>query len=182
MSSSIRAAKDRRHHQVNIDTVEQRNSFTLIEAAARLLPSDHSPEGVVARQEKQKEKTQKALSAEALFVEYFTIFGYQFLGESQQKELINSTPDVHIHKPTLVCGHLCRWLEYKHFFGFRANPFVASENKKQFRRYTTEIGPGVIFYKLGFETGRLNIDSVRSLREHEVLLSLTAQDGLKEEL
>jgi hypothetical protein len=152
----------------------------LMEAAVHLLPPDNSPQGLLARQEKQEEKTPKALSAEAAFLENFTKLGYQFLGESQQKELMASTPDMRFLKPTLICGHLCLWLEYKHFFGFRANPFVASKNKKQFKRYAAEIGPGIVVYKLGFESEHLNIDGIRTFRENEVLLSLTAQDSLNE--
>jgi hypothetical protein len=76
-----------------------------VEAAARLFSPDNSPQGLLERQEKQKEKTRKALSAEAAFLENFTKLGYQFLGESQQKKLMASTPDMLFLKPTLICGH-----------------------------------------------------------------------------
>lgn len=155
----------------------------LIDAAVRLLPPDPSPAGLAARQQKDKEKNERALRAETAFLEHFNTFGYRFLSELQQKKNGNTTmtPDIRFHKPTLICGHLCFWLEYKHFFGFRANPFIASSVKKQLRKYATGIGPGAVVYRLGFESGHVNIDGVMAFREHEVLASLSAQKNLEEE-
>ena len=105
-----------------------------------------------------------------------TILGYRFLSEAQQKKYTNVTPDVRFAEPTLICGYLCWWLEFKNFFGFRANPFLASQNEKQLRKYAAQIGPGAVVYKLGFETVHMNIEDVNILREEEMLMSLATQD------
>lgn len=57
------------------------------------------------------------------------------------------------------------WLEYKDYFSFRANPYVASHEKKQFRKYITGIGPGAVIYKLGFEVGYPLSEGVEAFRE-----------------
>ena len=67
---------------------------------------------------------------------------------------------------------MCTWLEYKNYFGFRSNPFVASASKKQYQKYAAQIGPGAVVYRLGFESGHVNIDGVMTFREKEVLQDL----------
>ena len=67
-------------------------------------------------------------------------------------------------------------MEFKDFFGFRANPFLASQNEKQLRKYAAQIGQGAVVYKLGFETDHMNIEGVNILREEEVLMNLATQD------
>lgn len=42
----------------------------------------------------------------------------------------------------------------------------------QFRKYATQIGPGAVVYKLGFETDHVNINGVMTYREKEVLQGL----------
>ena len=77
-----------RFGQPNADKIIQRTKApldremdsALIEAASRLLLPDNSPKGVVARQEEQREKIQRALSAEAAFLENSIKFGHQFPG------------------------------------------------------------------------------------------------------
>ena len=86
------------------------------------------------------------------------------------------TPDIRFDSPISVLGQLCWWLEFKNYFGFRKNPFVAVKDKKQFLRYATQIGPGAVVYKLGYETGHLNVDGVVALREKEVLQGLRMQE------
>ena len=81
-----------------------------------------------------------------------------------------------------VVGHLCQWLEYKNFFGFRENPYVGPRNKKQLRKYATQLGPGAVVHALGFETGHIDIEGVKAFREKEVRQSLTMQLVLGAEL
>lgn len=136
----------------------------LLAAALCTLPADNTPQGVAKRMAREAE----AKSDQDAFAAGFERLAYDYVTEDEQKGLSTLTSDIRFNKPTLVCGHLCLWLEYKSFFGFRANPYVARSNKKQFRRYATEIGPGAVVYKLGFETGHVDIEGVRVLREKEV--------------
>ena len=149
----------------------------LIDATYRLLPLDNSPEGVKARQQKQNDRTERALHAEQNFLKHLSELGYQFLDERQQRQqqVGALTPDIVFPRPTLVNGHLCRWVEYKDYFGFRANPYVASHEKKQFKKYVTGIGLGAVIYKLGFEVGYPSIEGVEAFRELEAVQSLCAQ-------
>ncbi|RFU24762.1 hypothetical protein B7463_g11576, partial [Scytalidium lignicola] len=147
----------------------------LIRAALRLLPADDTLEGVTARREKERLRAAEALLAEQEFCEDFRRLGYDFVNQDQQQGKFTITPDLRFNKPTLICGHMCYWLEFKDFFGFRKNPFVENKNKKQLRKYAAEIGPGAIVYKLGFEIGHINIEGVKSLREQEVRQSLVMQ-------
>lgn len=142
----------------------------LIEAAVRLPPFDK------ARREKSKRRAEMAEHAEELFLASLTRLGYHFLSEAQQKNNTNGTPDIRFAEPTLICGYFCWWLEFKDYFGFRANPFLASQNEKQLSKYAAQIGPGAVVYKLGFETDHMNIEGVNILREKEVLMNLATQD------
>jgi len=143
----------------------------LISAALRLLPIDNTPYGIALRTEKHRVKAAEAKCAEDGFCIALSRCGLKYIRESQQQGEA-STPDVLFRNPTIICGHLCFWLEYKNYFGFRANPFVASKNKKQFQKYATQIGPGAVVYKLEFEIDHVNIDGVLSFREKEVLQDL----------
>jgi hypothetical protein len=49
---------------------------------------------------------------------------------------------------------------------------MARQSKKQYQKYATQIGPGTVIYKLGFEIGHVNIDGVMVFREKEVLHDL----------
>jgi hypothetical protein len=57
----------------------------------------------------------------------------------------------------LIDGHLCHWIEFKNYFGFKSNPLIASKNKKQLKRYASEIGSGAVVYRLGFEIDHIVI-------------------------
>jgi hypothetical protein len=143
----------------------------LISAALRLLPTDDTPYGIALRTEKHQIKAAEAKCAEDSFCVALSRLGLKYIRESQQQGEA-STPDILFRKPTIICGHLCFWLEFKNYFGFRENPFVASKNKKQFQKYATHIGPGAVVYKLGFESDHVNIDGVMTFREKEVLQDL----------
>ena len=140
----------------------------LISAAQRLLPVDNTAEGIAIRTERHLE----AKRAEENFCTELLRSGHIFLREDQQVGKA-VTPDVLFQEPTPICGHLCFWLEYKDSFGFRSNLFVAAKTKKQLLRYATQIGPGAVVYKHGYETGHLSIHEVTSFREKEVLEYLT---------
>lgn len=150
----------------------------LITAALRLVPVDNTPKGIEARKEKDRIRAAEAKSAEDDFFAQFSRLGYDCLNEDQQKGLSTVTPDVLFREPTSICGHLCSWLEYKDFFGFDANPFVAPKNKKQFRKYAEQLGPGAVVYRLGFETGHVDIEGVKVFREAEVRQNLRIQVSL----
>lgn len=143
----------------------------LIAAALRMLPNDDTVEGIAIRAERHRIKAAEARCAEDDFCTELARFGYIFHREDQQAGNV-VTPDVLFQKPILICGHLCLWLEYKNYFGFRSNPFVAASTKTQLRRYATQIGPGAVVYKHGYETGHLAIDGVMTFLEKEVLQHL----------
>jgi hypothetical protein len=176
-------ARRLRFTQPDADTITHRSKTqldraivcSLIDAALRLLPLDNSPDGIQRRREKHRIKLEEAQLAEMQFTESVRNLGYIFLTEMEQREpMISPTPDIRFLNPIRICGHLCFWLEYKNYFGFRANPFLASQNRKQFKKYTAEIGPGAVVYKLGFETNHLNINRVKAFREKELLQCLEA--------
>lgn len=165
-----------RHRKPSVADVLRRSKFALedgivtalLSAALRLLPMDNTVEGIALRTEQHRMKRVEAQLAEDYFCVELVRSGYIFLREHQQTG--NAvTPDVLFQEPTPVCGHLCLWLEYKNTFGFRSNPYVAASTKKQLQRYATQLGPGAVVYKQGYETGHLSIDGVVSFRENEVL-------------
>jgi hypothetical protein len=133
---------------------------------------DNTPEGIELQIEKHQIKAAEAKHAEDAFCAKLSRLGSDYLREDQQRAEIVLTPDVRFEEPTFICSHLCFWLEYKNYFGFRANLFVARQSKKQYWKYVTQIGPGAVVYKLGFETGHVNIDGVVTFREKEVLHDL----------
>ena len=101
---------------------------SLIGAARRLLPIDNTPQGNALRIEQHRIKLADSKRAEDTFCAELDRLGYVFLREAQQEgEAV--TPDVRFIKPTNVCGHLCMWLEYKNYFGFRSNPCGTSQQK-----------------------------------------------------
>ncbi|KAK4549314.1 hypothetical protein LTR86_011336, partial [Recurvomyces mirabilis] len=89
------------------------------------------------------------------------------------------TPDVLFDTPTMVFGHMCHWIEYKNTFGFKSSPYVHSKNKAQYQRYVTQIGDGIVVYKLGFESGLITLPNVQVCREAEAFacIDLHGQDG-----
>lgn len=153
--------------------------LALIEAALRLLPPDNTPEGRAEAKKKMQKKMEQARLHETAFIDQLRYFGYQFLTEREQKEVqLHPTPDIRFLRPISIQGHLCHWLEYKSYFGFKANPFIASKNKKQLTKYTSELGSGAVVYKLGFEIDHILVAGLRSFREAEVLHSLGRQSRL----
>ncbi|KAE8404960.1 hypothetical protein BDV37DRAFT_246188 [Aspergillus pseudonomiae] len=148
----------------------------LIEAALRLLPPDNTPEG----KERMQKKMRDAQLAENSFTDQIRAMDYRFLTESEQKERnLQPTPDIRFLKPVSIHGKLCHWLEYKNYFGFKANPFVAAKTRKQLRRYLSALGPGAVVYRLGFEIDHISIEGVQSFREAETLYSLKQQSRAK---
>ena len=142
----------------------------LIEAALRLLPPDNTIEGRAEAKVKIQKKMEQALLNEVSFIDHLRNFGYSFLTEREQKESqLYPTPDIRFLEPISIHGHLCHWLEYKNYFGFKSNPFIASKNKKQLKKYASELGPGAVVYKLGFEVDHIVATGICSFREAEVL-------------
>ena len=104
----------------------------LIEAALRLLPPDETPEGRLKVKERMQQKIERALLHEMSFVDQTQDFSYQFLTEDEQKESqLRPTPDIRFLEPVRIHGHLCHWIDFKSYFGFKANPFIASKDKRQ---------------------------------------------------
>ncbi|KAJ5559520.1 hypothetical protein N7513_001919 [Penicillium frequentans] len=148
----------------------------LIEAALRLLPPENTPEGKAEAKERMQQKRERALLHEVSFINQMRSLGYRFLTESEQKESqLSPTPDIRFHEPVSIHGQSCNWIEYKSYFGFKANPFIASKDKKQFKKYASELGPGAVVYKLGFETGHITATEIGSFREAEMLYLLGRQ-------
>ncbi|GAA3304362.1 hypothetical protein GCM10020218_103770 [Dactylosporangium vinaceum] len=154
-----------------IDTqLDHRVISALIEAALRLLPPDNTIEGKAEAKQRVQKKMEQALLTEMSFIDQLRHFGYQFMTEREQKESqLNPTPDIRFIEPIIIHGHLCHWLEYKNYFGFKANPFIASKNKKQLKKYASELGSGAVVYKLGFEIDHIVATGICSFREAEVL-------------
>ncbi len=144
---------------------------SLLSAALRNLPPDNTPQGVALRIEQDRIKRAESQQAEDAFCMELSHLGYVYLREHQQGPGV-VTPDVRFQTPVPICGHLCWWIEYKTYFGFRSNPFIAKKNKRQYKKYATQIGPGAVVYKLGFEIGHVDIDGVMTFREKEVLHDL----------
>ncbi|CZT13841.1 uncharacterized protein RAG0_17333 [Rhynchosporium agropyri] len=169
----IRPTADSLTKQVKTN-LEEAVLSAIMAAALRLLPTDDTVEGIALRTEQSRVKAAKAKFAEDSFCMDLTRLGYKFRRESQQEgEAV--TPDIRFDEPISVLGELCWWLEFKNYFGFRKNPFVAAKDKRQFLKYATQIGPGAVVYKLGFETSHVNIEGVVTFREKEVLQGLRSQ-------
>lgn len=152
----------------------------LIEAALRLLPPDNSPSGRAEAEERMRQKKERALIQETSFIDKMRNFGYQFKTEREQKELrLSPTPDIRFHEPVSVNGHSCHWIEYKNYFGFKANPFITSKNKKQFRKYVSGLGPGAVVYRLGYEIEHIAMIGVETFREAEFLNNLGQESRLR---
>ncbi|RAH55915.1 hypothetical protein BO85DRAFT_489905 [Aspergillus piperis CBS 112811] len=152
----------------------------LIEAALRLLPPANTPEGKIEAAQRMQKKAKEAETAEASFVDRVRSFGHHILTESEQKKLqLRPTPNIRFSEPIMIDGCLCYWLEYKNFFGFRSNPFIASKTIKQLKKYASCLGPGAVVYKLGFKTGHIVDTRIHLFREAEALrfLERTAIDS-----
>lgn len=144
---------------------------SLIEAAMRVVPANSSPESLVRRQQDEAAKAALAKVAENSFFNVWKVLGFDCLSESQQRKLFkgtDSTPDIYFKNPVDLFGVSCNWIEYKNFFGFKANPFIHAKNKQQFQRYAKKFGPGVVVYSLGYETGCIDLPGVSVYHEGQV--------------
>jgi hypothetical protein len=153
----------------------------ILDGALRLLPVDTSAEGKKVRREEQQARARRAQHAEDEFVAAVRRFQPAMLDEAQRRRRAASvaTPDVLFPGPTEFAGEMCRWVEYKDMFGFKANPFVQAKIREQCRRYASLFGPGMIVYRLGFETGLLGgIEGVHVAREREVCLWIGRQRSI----
>lgn len=162
----------------------------ILEGALRLLPSDESPEGKIARKTKMATKAAQALAAETAFAA--KIQGYQPRSskEAEQRErirhaidagsvhVVKLTPDILFFEATQLCGFDCNWLEYKNMFGFKSNPFVHKKNKAQLQRYVAAFGKGMVVYRLGYESEHLVIDGLKVMREADLVRWINSQEAL----
>lgn len=141
----------------------------LIEAALRLL-TDNTPEGKLEAKARMQQKTKQALLYETSFIDHVRRVGFQLLTEDEQKQSrLRSTPDIRFVEPVSIHGHICHWIEYKSYFGFKANPFIASKETKQFKKYVADLGSGAVVYKLGFEVDHIQEPGICLFREAEFL-------------
>lgn len=164
----------------------------ILEGALRLLPTDDSPDGRIARKNKMETKAAQALAAETAFAARLRTYGFQFSVEAEQRETIRLaieagsvdtvrlTPDILFSEPTRLCGIDCHWNEYKNMFGFKSDPFVHKKNKKQLQRYVAAFGKGIVVYRLGYECDHLMIDGLTVVREADMLQWIAFQEPLGE--
>ncbi|KAK3670784.1 hypothetical protein LTR78_009356 [Recurvomyces mirabilis] len=145
---------------------------------------------ITARRAKMAAKAEQAKNAEENFLSRLRDAGHRFQDEGQQKQRIQAaidegvplscrlTPDVLFDTPTMIFGHKCHWAEYKNTFGFKSSPYVHSKNKTQFQRYVTQLGRGIVVYKLGYECGLITLPDLQICREAEALacMELHKQD------
>lgn len=127
-------------------------------------------------------KASYVAAAEKAFVDVIRTLEPRLKDEDQQKceindalerdvaDVIRLTPDIRFTGPTILCGKVCTWVEYKNSFGFRKNPMIHSKHVKQLRAYRSAFGEGMMIYKLGYEQNLLDIDGVSCYREAEVIL------------
>jgi hypothetical protein len=161
-------------------TLDHSIILALMEAAQRLPPADNSLAGIESRRMQQRQRAEKAQISEDAFVEQFRRNNFCFLREREQRSQAGAqgfppraTPDMRFPTPILLCGNLCHWIEYKHYFGFPKNPYLASKEKRQILKYLTEFGPGAVVFELGFQLGHLQMDRVYVFRAKDVIDSLT---------
>ena len=145
-------------------------------AAERLNSLDESPEQASDRAEQQQRRSEMAQHAENAFVKSFTSRGFIFANENEQRQQakrlglsIPLTPDMKFVRPVTICGIPCNWLEFKDYFGFPNNPFVAQSEKRQYKKYVSAFGAGAVVYSLGFQSNYPNIEQVGVFRAKEVL-------------
>ncbi|KAF2258834.1 hypothetical protein CC78DRAFT_586645 [Lojkania enalia] len=152
----------RRIIELTRTTLETRIVSAIIDGALRLLPPDQDPAREAIRMQKIRDRTERASQAEKLFN-----MRHSAGNEVVQKTKI--TPDILFSSPTIVHGVLCHWIEYKDTFGFKQNPFVHKQHLKQFRKYATTLGSGMVVYSVGFESELLRVEGVTCFREAEVM-------------
>lgn len=184
-----KVALSMRRHRPSLDSI-MRISGTSLDvsivralwsAAERLNSLDESPEQARLRAESQRRKSQVAQVAEDSFVQHVRSYGHQVIRESdirlqalEDGRPPMSTPDMVFIPPIFIDGKSCGWLEYKDYFGFPDNPFVAASEKRQLRRYTQQRGSGAVVYALGFQRHYPNIEGVAVFRAADILEALRA--------
>ncbi|THW74355.1 hypothetical protein D6D17_10606 [Aureobasidium pullulans] len=153
-------------------------------AALRVLPIDNSTEGYLKRIERERSSAARAIENQDAFTECVAQAKIKFYTEIERRKIMDEkvdakgrpgrgpTPDLLLHSPVLIRGHLCRWIEYKNDFGLRKSPFVTPSSKRQFKRYSDAIGPGLVVYKFGFEQGFLEIAGVKITSEVDAVEEL----------
>lgn len=148
-------------------------------AAERLNSLEEGPEQAQDRAEQHRRRSEMAQHAENAFLDKLCEQGFIFISEKQQRQQavllglpVPPTPDAKFVPPVMVCGMLCNWLEFKDYFGFPDNPFVAQSGKRQFKKYVSALGAGAVVYSLGFQSKYSSIEGVRVLRAREVLWSI----------
>lgn len=151
----------------------------ILEGALRVLPPDNTPDGIVKRKQEMALKAAHATRAESAFVEDLRRLRPMLLDEHEQQQkiraaieqgrhdIIKCTPDALFDLPVHFGGFLCHWVEYKNTFGFKQNPFLHRQHKKQLVRYAETFGPGMVVFKLGFESNLFNIAGLCCFREKE---------------
>lgn len=141
----------------------------IIQAAGRTIKWSDDPQIRAMRLKVENELAAKAKAAEASLFEAFKNLGYKCLSENEQRKgAKGASPDILFDKPVMICGQMCRWLEYKYFFGFKANPFIHPKNVQQFRKYAQMFGPGCAVFSLGFEKNHVDVPNMAVFHEGQV--------------
>lgn len=153
----------------------------ILEGALRVLPPDNTPDGLAKRKQEMAVKAAHAATAERTFIESIRRLRPMLLDENEQRQkigaameegkhdIIKCTPDILFDSPVHLSGFLCHWVEYKNTFGFKQSPFLYRKNKKQLLRYLSTFGPGMVVFKLGFESHLFSIAGLCCFREEEVM-------------
>lgn len=79
------------------------------------------------------------------------------------------TPDVRFTDSIVVHGDVCGRLEFKDYFDFSSNPFVAQKERKQLKKYVVRFGAGVVVYSCGFQRESPKVVGVRAFRAAKFL-------------
>ena len=184
----FKVAMKLRHNRPSIDEIVKLSGtnldtaivMALWSAAERLNSMNETLENAQRRAERDRERSRLAQLAENAFVQQFEFYGHHFTRELDLRERANrmgvplsATPDMTFATPVSIRGMLCAWIEFKHYFGFPRNPFVAKSEKRQLRKYLIALGPGAVVYDLGFQSGYPNIDGIAVFRAQEVLQSIS---------
>ena len=72
--------------------------------------------------------------------------------DAKDLHIVKVTPLVLLSRSVQIYGNTCTWIEAKNNFGSRLSPFVAGRNKKRFHKYASTFSPGILVFKLGYET------------------------------
>ncbi len=158
--------------------LEKEVVLALMEAACRLNPPDNSPEGRKVRRQVERQRTERARRGEDALVDHLRRGPYRFIREQEQKENPSNstcgqhTPDVLLIEPIILYGKPYKWIEYKHYFGFAKNPFIAAKEKRQVKRYLEHLGPGILVYEVGYVRGHLEMDGLRVLHVRDLAKEL----------